>query len=56
MKVDQYMKILAIYNSSVFQEFESFLRTQIDLVHDDIKLVLDEYNSSFTTYELDSGI
>ena len=50
MKDDQYMKILAIYNSSVFQDFESFLRTQIDLVQDDIKLVLDEYNSSFTTY------
>ena len=56
MKDDQYMKILAIYNSSVFQDFESFLRTQIDLVQDDIKLVLDEYNSSFITYELDPGI
>ena len=56
MKDDQYMKILAIYNSSVFQHFESFLITQIDLVQDDIKLVLDEYNSSFITYELDPGI
>ena len=56
MKDDQYMKILAIYNSSVFQDFESFLRTQIDLVQDDIKLVLDEYNSSFITYEIDPGI
>ena len=42
-----YMRILAIYNSSVFQDFDSFLRTEIDLVEDDIKLVLDEYNSSF---------
>ena len=56
MKDDQYMKNLAIYTSSVFQDFESFLRTQIDLVQDDIKLVLDEYNSSFITYELDPGI
>ena len=56
MKDDKYMKILAIYTSSVFQDFESFLRTQIDLVEDDIKLVLDEYNSSFITYELDPGI
>ena len=56
MKDEQYMKILAIYTRSVFQDFESFLRTQIDLVEDDIKLVLDEYNSSFVTYELDSGI
>ena len=56
MKDEQYMDILAIYTSSVFQDFESFLRTQIDLVEDDIKLVLDEYNSSFITYELDPGI
>ena len=56
MKDEQYMNILAIYTSSVFQDFESFLRTQIDLVEDDIKLVLDEYNSSFITYELEPGI
>ena len=55
MKDEQYMDILAIYTSSVCQDFESFLRTQIDLVEDDIKLVLDEYNSSFNTYELDPG-
>ena len=40
----------------MFQDFESFLRTDIDLVEDDIKLVLDEYNSNFFTYELDQGI
>ena len=56
MKDEQYMNILLIYISSVFQGFESFLRTQIDLVEDDIKLVLDEYNSSFITYELEPGI
>ena len=56
MKDDEYMKILARYTSSVFQNFESFLRTEVDLVQDDIKLVLDEYNSSFVTYELDTGI
>ena len=50
------MNILAIYTSSVFQDFESSLRTQIDLIEDDIKLVLDEYNSSFNTYELEPGI
>ena len=37
-----YMNILARYTDSVFQVFESFLRTQIDLVEDDIKIVLDE--------------
>ena len=56
MKDEQYMKILAIYIDSVFQEFKSFLRTEVDLVGDDIKLVLDEYNSSFITYELQPGI
>ena len=56
MNDEQYMNILAFYTSSVFQDFESFLRTQIDLVEDDIKLVLDEYNSSFITYELEPGI
>ena len=50
------MNTLAIYNSSVFQDFESFLRTQIDLVEDDIKLVLEKYNSIFITYELEPGI
>ena len=56
MKDDKYMKILAGYVSSVFQDFESYLRTEVDLVQDDVKLVLDEYNSSFVTYELDLGI
>ena len=56
MNDEQYMSILAIYTSSVFQDFESFLRTQIDLVEDDIKLVSDEYNSNFITYELAPGI
>ena len=56
MNDDGYMDILARYTSSVFQDFESFLRTEVDLVEDDIKLVLDEYNSSFITYELEPGI
>ena len=56
MKDGQCMKILANYTISVFQDFESFLRTQIDLVEEDVYLVLDEYNSSFITYELDPGI
>ena len=56
MNDEQYMNTLAIYTRSVFQDFESFLRTQIDLVENDVKLVLDEYNSSFVTYELEPGI
>ena len=56
MNDEQYMNILAFYTSSIFQDFESFLRTQIDLFEDDVKLVLDEYNSSFITYKLEPGI
>ena len=56
MKDDKYMEILARNIRSVFQDFESYLRTEVDLVEDDGKLVLDEYNSSFITYELDPGI
>ena len=51
-----YMNILARYTDSVFQDFESFLRAQIDLVEHDIILVLDEYNPNFNTYELTPGI
>ena len=50
------MSDLAVYNRSIFQDFESFVRTAVDLVEDDIRLVLDEYNSNFITYELEPGI
>ena len=51
-----YMNILAGYAGSVFQDFESYLRTEVDLVADDVKLVLDEYNSSFISYKITPGI
>ena len=56
MKDGGYMNIIARYTNSVFQDFESFLRTEVDLVEDDIKLVLDEYNSNFNTHKLTAGI
>ena len=52
MKIDKYMDTLASYNRSIFQDFESYLRTEVDLVEDDIRLVFDELNPSFITYEL----
>ena len=55
MKDGQYMNNLSSYTSSAFQDFESCLRTQIDLVENDIKLALNEYISSFITYEIDPG-
>ena len=56
MEDDQYMHILSLYVSSVFQNFESFLGTEVYLIENDTKLVLDEYNLSFATYELEPGI
>ena len=56
MKDVGYMNIVADYVRSVFQDFESYLRTEVDLVDDYIKLVLDEYNSNFITFELEPGI
>ena len=51
-----YMNILAGYPSSVFQDLEGYLRTKIALVEHDIRLVLDKYNSSFLTYEIQPGV
>ena len=56
MKNEQYMNIVAGYVTSVFQDFESYLRTEVDLIEDYVKLVLDEYNSSFNTDEIQPGI
>ena len=56
MKDDKYMHNLSDYSSSIFQEFGNYLRTEVDLVEDDIKLVLNEYNSSFITYEISPGV
>ena len=38
------------------QDFESYLRTVVALVEDDIRFVLDEYTSNFITYDLPIGI
>ena len=51
-----YMNILSGYTRSAFLDFESSFRTEIDLVEDDIRLVLDKSNSNFVTYELDPVI
>ena len=39
-----YLFVLNFYVNTVFQDFEIYLRTEIDLVEDDIRLVLEEYN------------
>ena len=56
MKNDEYKRILAVYKSSIFQDFENFPRREIDLVEDDIRLVLDENKSTSIFFELEPGI
>ena len=56
MKDEKYMDIFGFYLMCIFQDFESFRKTEVDLVRDDIKIVLDEYNTSFVTYELQPNI
>ena len=41
MKDDKFMLNLGFYFSSIFQDFESYLGTEVDLAEDDIRLVLD---------------
>ena len=50
-----YMNILAGYIMSIFQDFESYLRAEVDLVEDDIRLALDGYKSSFIIQGLQPG-
>ena len=47
------MRILSIFVNSMFEYFEIFLRTEVVSVEDDIRLVLDEYNSSLRTDEFE---
>ena len=56
VKEDKFRLILAKYIDSIFHDFESFLRTEVDLFEDYFQLVSDEYNSSFIIYELEPGI
>ena len=49
------MDTLTNYINSIFQDFYSFLRTEVDLVEDYISLVLDEYNSIFITFQIKPG-
>ena len=42
------MGLLASYTNSIFQDIESYLRTEVQLVEEEIRLVLDEYISFFS--------
>ena len=56
MNSDKCMDILTNYISSIFQDFESFVRSEVAPVEDDIRLLLDDYISSFITYELQPSV
>ena len=57
MKGGKFMDILSGYTISIFQDFENNLRKKwIWLKSHNIKLVLDDHNSNFFTYELTPGI
>ena len=50
------MDLVASYATSMFKDFESYIRTEVDSVEDDIGLVLDPYKTNFITYKLPPGI
>ena len=56
MKNVKFMDFSAGHSSSILQDTESYLRTEADFVEDEIRLVLDEYNSSFIFYSILPGI
>ena len=56
MEDGEYMNVVAGYTSSILQNFETYLRAVVGLVEDDFRLVLEEYNSSFISYELQPGL
>ena len=43
------MNISAVCTDSMYQASENYLRTEFDLVENDIRFVLDEYTSNFLT-------
>ena len=50
------MENLADCSRFIFQDFENYLRTEVDLVQSDIGFVLADYTSSFILYEIPPGI
>ena len=48
------MDLLADYFKSTFQDFERYIKTDVDSVEQDKRLVLDDCISKFITYEIPS--
>ena len=56
MNEKTYMVGIWGYTDSIFQDFQSYLRTKVDLVEEDFRLLLYYYNSNFITFESPPGI
>ena len=56
MKKERKMDVLARYTGCFFQDLQIYLKKEVDLVQDDIRLDLDEYKSCFIIYEILPGI
>ena len=54
--VGSFISLLARYESSIYQEFEKFPKTEVDLLEDDISLELDEFKSNSINNETPPGI
>ena len=56
MKKGICLNFSAGFTSSIFHDFERYLRTEVDLVEGKIRLVLNEYISYLITHEIRLGI
>ena len=48
MKNDKYRDVLSGYTGSIFQDFESYLRTEVDLVEDGVNWFKMNVNQDFS--------
>ena len=55
LSYDGYNILLTGYDTSLFRDFESYLRIVVGLEEDNIQLILKQYNEKFVTYEIDPG-
>ena len=55
MKNDGYDFLLGAYIRSIFQDFEGYFRTKVDLAENDIELFLKQSHLNFITYEVPLG-
>ena len=52
LKNNTYMDFFAGYTIYKIQDFKIYLRTEVDLIEDHIRLVLENWKLNFITYEI----